>query len=262
MYRSGAVLAFAAVSAAAVIGLKSIGDSSVGRSALPIVPVVAAMPTQAAGGTVVCSDAPTDLNGDCSCNLGDIALLAECLSGPDALSPPVDCALAQFARADFDNDGDVDLHDVARFQLGFGDQGGLTIPTAWGGTWQIDLTVRDCLSGELLALDEYEELICSGETLAYGLISLFDDCPATVTGDSLLAICTREYDVSTCHVSQWLRVQLLRQNEDLSGEVRWFASLTGKCGSLGAAPCEVITVGGQRVSSDTSTCTLQGQGPP
>lgn len=56
---------------------------------------------------------------DCDVDADDFALLAACLGGPGAGSPPVACEPAHAARADADGDGDADLADVRIFQANF-----------------------------------------------------------------------------------------------------------------------------------------------
>ena len=54
-----------------------------------------------------------DLDGDV--DLVDFNVLAECLAGPGAVSPPA-CDALHFRRCDLDADVDVDLHDFGMFQ--------------------------------------------------------------------------------------------------------------------------------------------------
>ncbi len=54
-----------------------------------------------------------DLNADCVIDLGDYAVFARCISGPSA--PPAPSCPAG-VDADLDDDGDVDLSDMAQFQ--------------------------------------------------------------------------------------------------------------------------------------------------
>lgn len=55
-----------------------------------------------------------DTENDGDVDLDDAALLVECLSGPDDAAPTVPCRVLGF-----DADGDVDLFDVAEFQVSF-----------------------------------------------------------------------------------------------------------------------------------------------
>jgi len=57
---------------------------------------------------------PGDIDGDGAVAVTDLAPLAECLAGPDVFTPPPGCDPIEFARADLDEDGDVDLADVAK----------------------------------------------------------------------------------------------------------------------------------------------------
>ncbi len=46
----------------------------------------------------------------------DFAVLADCMSGPDVGTQPPGCDPLNFAKADLDGDGDIDLADFAQFQ--------------------------------------------------------------------------------------------------------------------------------------------------
>ena len=62
-----------------------------------------------------------DFDADGDADLGDFAVLVECLAGPEvAPTPPSsDCVGACLAAFDFDADNDLDLADFAGFQLAF-----------------------------------------------------------------------------------------------------------------------------------------------
>ena len=62
---------------------------------------------------------PGDLDGDGDADLGDYALLAGCMNGPDVSVPPPGCDAANFMNADIDADSDVDLRDFAVFEAAF-----------------------------------------------------------------------------------------------------------------------------------------------
>ena len=113
-----------------------------------------------------------------------------------------------------------------------------------------------------MAIDEYEELVCPGERFAEGLINLFDACPGVQVDDTLMADCQREFFVNGCAVDLHLQLEVLRSGETLAGEARWFGELEGICDLLGTAPCEVVTIEGRRVSTDTASCGQEGQGTP
>ena len=56
-------------------------------------------------------------NDDGTVDVLDAFALMDCMNGPDVPEPPPGCDAATFERADLDTDDDVDLHDVAAFQL-------------------------------------------------------------------------------------------------------------------------------------------------
>ncbi len=56
-----------------------------------------------------------DFDGDGDVDLADLAVMVTCLGGPEASSPPSGCAPDQFAAADLELDGDVDLLDAVGF---------------------------------------------------------------------------------------------------------------------------------------------------
>lgn len=60
-----------------------------------------------------------DLNCDDVVDFDDFAMFADVVAGPDNPAPP-DADATDFANADLDNDEDVDLADLAAFQLAFG----------------------------------------------------------------------------------------------------------------------------------------------
>jgi hypothetical protein len=133
-------------------------------------------------------------------------------------------------------------------------QGPLTLPDDWTGTWQITITARNCQTDQVLAIDEYEDLICPGEVLGEGLFLLFDQCAVDREGDSLQAHCSRSFTSPDCQVRQRLDLELNRQSESLSGQGYWFVVFEGACDGLGTAPCERVVVEGTRVSGDVAAC--------
>ncbi len=64
--------------------------------------------------TVMCIDA--DFNCDEHVDANDVQVMADCETGPAIPGPPPGCTPQQFAAADYDNDGDVDMDDYGRFQ--------------------------------------------------------------------------------------------------------------------------------------------------
>lgn len=58
-------------------------------------------------------EAKGDLNDDGNVDLGDLSAFLDCLDGPDV------AVEASCARADFDNDADADLKDIALLQATF-----------------------------------------------------------------------------------------------------------------------------------------------
>jgi len=62
-----------------------------------------------------CEAVAGDLDLDLDVDLADHTVFADCMAGPDVLSPPAGCDPAAFDRADLDADGDVDLIDGGLF---------------------------------------------------------------------------------------------------------------------------------------------------
>ena len=62
-----------------------------------------------------------DLDHSGTVNLGDLAILADCLGGPGGDDRSSACSDEHQQRADFDDDGDVDLRDFAVFAVAFGE---------------------------------------------------------------------------------------------------------------------------------------------
>jgi hypothetical protein len=57
-----------------------------------------------------------DLDDDGDVDLGDYAIFANCLAGPEVTTPPGDCSADEFNWADVHPDDNVDLWDFAKFQ--------------------------------------------------------------------------------------------------------------------------------------------------
>ena len=64
------------------------------------------------------SEVRLDCDGDV--DLADLPVFLNCIAGPDVTAPPPGVTPAQFAAADFDGDGDVDLRDFAALHGAFG----------------------------------------------------------------------------------------------------------------------------------------------
>lgn len=72
------------------------------------------------GGAALGTQAPGDIDADGDVDLDDAVRFVDCLSGPEATTPPAGCSPEEFADSDFDTDGDVDLTDYAAFSMIFG----------------------------------------------------------------------------------------------------------------------------------------------
>jgi hypothetical protein len=60
-----------------------------------------------------------DMDRDTDVDWADLAIVAECLSGPGVNTPPPFCDPCDFSNADLDADGDADLADFKEFQVMF-----------------------------------------------------------------------------------------------------------------------------------------------
>ncbi len=60
-----------------------------------------------------------DLDRDTDVDAVDQRIATRCMGGPDDGAPPEGCTQEQWDRADIDEDGDVDLQDLAAVQLAF-----------------------------------------------------------------------------------------------------------------------------------------------
>jgi len=63
-----------------------------------------------------CPSTAGDIDDDGDVDLGDYAVFAACMNGPDNPTPPGGCTADDFAAADIENDNDVDLADFSIFQ--------------------------------------------------------------------------------------------------------------------------------------------------
>jgi hypothetical protein len=133
--------------------------------------------------------------------------------------------------------------------------GPLSAPTDWSGTWQLTITFRDCASHEVLAIEEYEELLCPGEVLGSGIAPLLDDCEGEVVGDSLTAHCALAFSTSTCDVSLTFDLDAVRDGDTLTGTGHWGGEFTGTCEDFPFQPCQTVEITGTRIDADASGCS-------
>jgi hypothetical protein len=73
----------------------------------------------AAPGVQTCFGAG-DVNGDAFVDVGDLATLAQCMTGSGNMTVPPGCDPGAFERGDVDLDDDLDVHDVAELVLHVG----------------------------------------------------------------------------------------------------------------------------------------------
>jgi hypothetical protein len=57
-----------------------------------------------------------DIDGDGDVTESDLVIFAQCMAGPDVMTPPGGCTATEFERSDLAFDGDVDLDDFRIFQ--------------------------------------------------------------------------------------------------------------------------------------------------
>ena len=65
--------------------------------------------------------------------------------------------------------------------------GALVVPAEWAGTWEITLTMKDCVTDAILSQEIITSQICPGDTLTNPFAPLFEDCQGTQTGNHLEA---------------------------------------------------------------------------
>lgn len=147
-------------------------------------------------------------------------------------------------RLDVDDDDDDDPPS----------QGPLALPDDWSGTWQVTITARNCATGEIVAVDEYEDLVCPGEIPGERLLPVFEECDADASETRLYASCARETVIGGCLARSRLSLDLHRQSELLSGQGYWFGVLEAACDVIPFTTCERFEIAGLRVNDDTSTC--------
>ncbi|MBU0717891.1 MAG: hypothetical protein KJ749_06540 [Planctomycetes bacterium] len=164
----------------------------------------------------------------CAVDLDDYARFAECIAGPGITTPPLACEAEDFARADVDDDGDVDLNDCAVFWMnrtksGVGPALYVGVAdcvachedrhTSWLGT--IHATAFDTL----VASGDGENPLCFPcHTVAYGAASGFLD--TDVTPHLVGVQCENCHGPGSAHVAK---------PEDAPLELNLDASLCGAC---------------------------------
>lgn len=126
---------------------------------------------------------------DCDVDIDDLIAFANCMSGPQVLTPPPGCTPEQFARADADQDGDADMADFLRFSPNF--SGPLVSPALYVGAsscmacheanhadWY--QTIHRTAFGTLVSGGEGDNLLCYPcHSVGYGTQSGFVDLQTT-----------------------------------------------------------------------------------
>lgn len=144
---------------------------------------------------------------------------------------------------------------------GGGQSSPLILPNDWAGHWEINVTSTGCESGALVAVDDYDGVVCPGERLAPGLSRVLDSCAVSKSLDTVVANCEESYSFADCTVSLGLELSVTRSEDAVFGGGSWTSQGEGACTDLVVNTCERINIQGARRDPDTSECS-SGEASP
>jgi hypothetical protein len=135
--------------------------------------------------------------------------------------------------------------------------GALVVPAAWAGTWEITLTMKDCVTDAILSQEIITSQICPGDTLTNPFAPLFEDCQGTQTGNHLEANCSAQSTNGACQVDIAFDFSMDVNGNQLTGSGTLQTTTTPDCDGFFTAGCTSVDISGTRTSSSTAGCTTR-----
>ena len=138
-------------------------------------------------------------------------------------------------------------------------RGGLTIPAAWSGVWDIRDTTRNCGGGPITDTDADLDTLCTGTPVFEDPdgVPVPLDCTGTITDTTVDVECTADFEVSPDCVATYTMMMDGTRTGD-SYTVTQTLSITYSGGGLGCDfipdTCTTTTTTGTRIGSEPPGC--------
>ena len=129
--------------------------------------------------------------------------------------------------------------------------GGVNVPPAWRGTWEVTVEYRDQETGALVATDVTTAAICPGEPLVPPLLETRLNCSEEADASEIGVVCRAKHSPRPgCNLFVEAGLDSQRDGDTWSGTGSWTAKAVGNCEHLNFG--EDIVVTGRRLSGEAS----------
>lgn len=96
-----------------------------------------------------------------------------------------------------------------------GNNGGTTVSAAQAGTYNVTVTIKDCVTNVVLLTDTAPDTLCEGESI--GDVSGSEGCTVTVSGSTYHVVCSESETVDGCTTTTSTDITMTYGNTSFTG---------------------------------------------